>query len=261
MLPITERIALKEVPFLLESRNKISTQDRVHQQSTVIDENPLLQKRIIRSARGMRRYLIQEEGVEYVPRSRLLTVPQRELAAHSVYARYLRKSSFFDRFEFDHGGRKAWHKQLEQKINPDLVSAVCINDNQLTLNSISAILLFSAYLIRSYGRQDQRLADSLEIQQAKLQMLYQGPLPSDEILEKIREEQNLETTAQVLAVYAKKRYGNLSFQDKLSIVHGFCTAIAESLWIIARSESEQPEATQIRVTGNRRRRKGMSAQL
>lgn len=266
MLPLTESIALKEpalklAPSFLESRQKTTIQHRVHQQQRAIDEEHFPQKRKIRSIRGMRRYLVKEEGVEYIPKSRVLSVPGKELTDNSVYEKYLRRSTFFDRFEFDHDGRKAWHSELEKIIDPSLISTVCINDNQMTLNSISAVLLFSAHLKRKYGREDPLLAASLQTQEAKLHAFYQGPLPSEKILQKIKEERNLESVNDALSGYAHDRYGSLSFQDKLSIVHGFCTTIAESLWIIARSQREQPETVQIYVTGSRRRGNETLAEL
>lgn len=266
MLPLTESIALKEpalklAPSFLESRQKTTIQHRVHQQPRSADESPLPPKRKIRSARGLRRYLVQEEGVEYIPKTRVLAVPRKELTDHSVYERYLRRSTFFDRFEFDHDGRKAWHIELEKTIDPSLVSALCVNDNQMTLNSISAVLLFSAHLTRRYGRLDAQLGSSLESQEAKLQEFYQGPLPSEEVLEKIKEEKKLEKTDEALAVYAHDRYARLSFEEKLSIVQGFCSTIVDSLWIIARAQNGQPESTRIHVTGNRRSRNETFAEL
>lgn len=195
-------------------------------------------KRNIQTAAGFRRFLIHEYGFEYVPKTRIITVPQDELAAHPHFHQYLRRSSFRDPFE-DHDERKAWQKELEDIIDSDLIAKVIINDNQLTRNAIGAILAY-ARLLERRNRNEPILHEKLNSTYQTMLDTYGGEDTSFDSAESTKEAANF--------------YDALPFDGKLSVVHGLTDCIATALWHFAQHTNENPIPVRLHVTGTPRRR-------
>lgn len=220
-------------------------------------------KRKIRTAKGLRRYLIHEEGFVFVPKNRVMEVPDKEFHEHGVYRNYLRRQVYFDPFGEDHEHRKAWQKEISEIVNVDLITQLCINGNQFTGNSIASVLAYNEVLAKRKYAYIPDLVQALSSIQERLLEKYTGPDVSNDILlpylmklQQTMGSTNTDERDQRKAAfheYARERYRLISYEDKLALVHDFCDGVVNALWDIARYTNPDVKPMKIHVTGRPRK--------
>jgi len=225
--------------------------------SSVLTIPPAIRR--IRSLGGMRKYLQKEHGMEFVPRSRVVIVPRKELEENTPYATYLRRHTIIDAFGPDHAARVAWQRQQEETVNPLLMNRVLVEGNQFTGNSITSVLTNAQWLVRKYTA-PLELVKNLETLEREMYKDYIGEMPPDEMLLPFMErvqavslpEFGESLLSKALTEYGRERYRLLSCDEKLVIVHNLCTRIVASLWAIARYTNPSLEPIRMYITGKRR---------
>lgn len=217
-----------------------------------------LRRRRITTPLGMRRYLREEEGFEFVPRSRVVSAPKEEFEFHGTFANYLLRNAVIDKFASDHESRLAWLREQRELVDPFLLNTVAVEKNQFTGNAISVVLGAIQLLIKKYKNEHTTLLPTLQRHYERLLFVYAGENPPVNYLSSLiphteHPTSDQKTIKQALTHYRQERYRLLSYDEKLQLVHNFCTIIADTLWAIAKFTNPYPKAINIHVTGNRRK--------
>lgn len=196
---------------------------------------PPIVDRKVRTNRGLRALARDKWNCVYVPRNRILTVPlkQFEEPLHSVYKDYLRRNTFNDTFGTRHDARREWQSEQSKHIDTELFNRSFVSNNQMTGNAIAGVILQTEILADIVYADIPELSDNLKfIAETMFRTYASGVLYTDD---------------------AQERYRNLSFEEKLSVVHDISSLIGCVLWDIAWFTDPNPEPFKVWTTGNFRR--------
>lgn len=193
----------------------------------------------VRTIGGLRNLARRMWGCEYVPRNNVLIVPSRQFddPTHSAYKEYLRRPTFKDSFGARHDARREWQSEQSRHIDTQLFDRDFVNNNQMTGNAISSVILQTEILADIVYAGIPGLSDNLRLIADRMFAIY-------------ADDTSYTSDAQ-------ERYRRLSFERKLSVVHDISNLIACALWDIAWYTDPQPQPVKVWTTGNFRRSNSM----